>query len=148
MWDVLCFWWIWLLLWKLERWCCSIVASYYAHRGGVSVLGNDCGVFYTSCGSVSSDNKWYYGAALSFILHIILFMVVVLTLVMTVVHSMLLPTVVLLLSTGMLVLLYITSYYTCRGGNSGNNYDCGAFYVNDAVASGTNWRIGAALSFI
>ena len=75
-------------------------------------------------------------------------MVVVLTLVMIVVYSMLLLTVVPLLSTGMLVLLYITSYYTCRGGNSGNNYDCGAFYVNDAVASGTNWRIGAALSFI
>lgn len=72
-------------------------------------------------------------------------MVVLLILVSIVVFILYIALLLILLCIGTVVLLYITSYYTCRGGNCGTNYDCGAFYVNDTVASGTNWRIGAAL---
>ena len=83
------------------------IASYYPIRGGHCNDGFRCGILFVSAnGSISLAYWTDDGAALSLLLHIILFMVVVLTLVMIVEYSMLLPTVVLLLSTGMLVLLY------------------------------------------
>jgi len=63
-------------------------------------------------------------------------------------HSLLLQAMFFLLSIGVLVLLYIASYYALRGGPSYYGASCGAFFVLGALGSGTAyWNYGAALSF-
>ena len=57
--------------------------------------------------------------------------------------------VLLLLLIGIAVLIYHTSYYSLRGGGSGTDANCGAFFVVTlAIVSVTHWYYGAALSFI
>ena len=63
-----------------------------------------------------------------------------------VVRFMLLPSIVLLIPTGALVLLYRYTHYTSRGGRSGHGSNCGSFSVNtNDTVSGTLWGLGAAL---
>jgi hypothetical protein len=91
----------------LEKWCCSIVASYYVRRGGNTSDGNGCGIFNVLC--VLADGAfWPIGAALSFkpYIHIMLFVVIVLAMVPLVVSFLLVLTLLLLLQVGTLVLLY------------------------------------------
>ena len=56
-------------------------------------------------------------------------MVVVLTLVHIVEHSLLMVVILLILPTGVLELLYCSSYYTRRGGASDHGNECGAFSI-------------------
>lgn len=52
------------------------------------------------------------------------------------------------LQTGVLVLLYYSSYYAIRGGYSGYGANCGVFFIVAGTgAGGYSWYIGAALSF-
>ncbi len=80
-------------------------ASYYPVRGGASGTGFSCGLYITNMSIHDNFNGYFIGAALSFILHIILFAVVLLTLVPIVVYSLLLPIVVLLIPAGIMALL-------------------------------------------
>ena len=60
----------------------------------------------------------------------------------------LLPILVIIITIGTLALLYCSSYYAFRGGDSSRGAVCGAFCVYaDNSASYTSWRSGAALSF-
>jgi hypothetical protein len=89
----------------LVQWCCSIVASYYARRGGRSGNGAVCGSFFIVALSTASNIDWDAGAALSSLLHIILFVAMLLMLVPVVVNSMFLHIIVLVSILGALVLL-------------------------------------------
>ena len=77
-------------------------------------------------------------------------MVVLLTLVSIVVPSMFLLTLVLLVLTWPMVLLYyMTSYYVLRSAASGNGTFCGTFYIGASTAAGnTGWIAGATLSLL
>jgi len=82
-------------------------------------------------------------------LHIILIVVVILIVVTFVEHSLLVLVIMLVLPSGDMALLYCASYYTLRGGYSGSDVFCGAFYINVRTAfSAGSWSIGAALSFV
>ena len=75
-------------------------------------------------------------------------MVAILAMVFIVVHSMFMLTVMLLIFTGELVLLYQSTHYACRGGSSSFGTYCGTFSVVTVYGVGsTYWLIGAALSF-
>ena len=76
-------------------------------------------------------------------------MVAILAMVFIVVHSMFMLTVMLLIFTGELVLLYFwNTHYACRGGSSSFGTYCGTFSVVTVYGVGsTYWLIGAALSF-
>jgi len=50
----------------LGCWYCSIIASYYALRGGGSSYGAGCGAFYVTARHSSGATNWVFGAALSF----------------------------------------------------------------------------------
>ena len=54
----------------------------------------------------------------------------------------------LVLQTGILVLLYIASYYVRRGGNTSDGNGCGIFNVLCVLADGAFWPIGAALELL
>ena len=79
--------------------------THYTVRGGNSTAGLYCGSSLVHFAVSPSIYNWHVGAALSFILHIILFAVVLLTLVPIVVYSLLLPIVVLLIQAGIMALL-------------------------------------------
>lgn len=80
-----------------------------------------------------------------------MFIVVVLLPVVSLVDlSLFLLTVMLVIQSGTLALLYhssnITSYYIYRGGDSDHRALCGAFFVySSTVASIAGWVVGAAL---
>ena len=75
-------------------------------------------------------------------------MVAILAMVFIVVHSMFMLTVMLLIFTGELALLYQSTHYACRGGSSSFGTYCGTFSVVTVYGVGsTYWLIGAALSF-
>lgn len=74
-------------------------------------------------------------------------MVVDLYMVSVVGHSLLLQAMFFLLSIGVLVLLYIASYYDYRGGASYGGVDCGIFFIGLGNSLGTSWVYGTALSF-
>ena len=82
------------------------MTSYYALRGGDSSSDAYCGIFSVFVYYDDSYARWYLGAALSSLLHIILVVEVVLVMVPFVGPSLLLLSVLLLIQTGMLVLLY------------------------------------------
>ena len=65
-----------------------------------------------------------------------------------VVLSVLLVAVLLVVSTGVVVLLYHCTHYACRGGHSSNGTICGAFFVSPGLSvTDKTWHVGAALSF-
>ena len=123
-------------------------ASYYAQRCGRSSFGNGCGIFYIDLRTLNSNAGWICGAALSFILHIILIVVVVLALVPIVACSLLMGVLLFLVLAGLLALLYIiASYYPRRGGTSGDGVFCGIYYTDYSGSDSIiRWFIGAALS--
>ncbi len=130
----------------------AVFLFYYTHytlRGGPSDLGSDCGLFSIVFTSSPGNQSWNRGAALSFILHIILYVVVFLLLILIAVHSLLMLPLLQLLLIGTMALLYCASYYDLRGGHSGYSNRCGMFYVIAGHAfSNSSWGHGAALSFI
>ncbi len=108
------------------------------------------GIFVVRCDYSISWIHWGYGAALSFILHIMLNVVVLLPMVPIVVRSMLMRTMVLVLAPGAaLSFKLIASYYYIRhGGFSNCGTPCGAFCVHALYAfSDSGWSVGTALSF-
>lgn len=121
--------------------------SYYSRRGGDSSSGYNCGAFYVidSVGAYSAG--WSLGAALSFGLHIILFVVVVLSMVHIVELFQLLLMLVLVMVLGTLALLCRCTHYTLRGGASSNGAACGVFCVLGGNSAGAYWYSGAAISF-
>ena len=80
--------------------------THYTVRGGNSTAGLYCGSSLVHFAVSPSIYNWHVGAALSFILHIILFAVVLLTLVPIVVCFMFLWLTAFLGQAGVLVLLY------------------------------------------
>ena len=84
------------------------LSTHYPLRGGFSLDKDKCGIHYISLNAGHTVSAWVYGAALSFksYIHIILFVVVIPAVVYIAVHSLLLLLSLLLLSTGLLVLLY------------------------------------------
>ena len=74
-------------------------------------------------------------------------MVAILAMVFIVVHSMFMLTVMLLIFTGELALLYQSTHYACRGGSSSFGTYCGTLLIdNGDVASYASWTRAAALS--
>lgn len=51
----------------MDCWCCSITTSYYARRGGLSSLGDFCGISFVALYDKADAARWVFGAALSFI---------------------------------------------------------------------------------
>ena len=85
---------------------------------------------------------------LFFIVHIILHVVVFLVMITLVDSPVLLPILVIIITIGTLALLYCSSYYAFRGGDSSAGANCGAFSVAANAGVGfTYWGAGAALSF-
>jgi len=123
------------------------MSTHYTLRGGYSSLGTYCGVFCVRANTGADDYSWRIGAAL-LLLHIILFVVVVLALAPLVERFLFLRTMVLVIPTGSLALLYCASYYAFRGGLSDAGAYCGAFCVSARYSfSYAYWYYGAALSF-
>lgn len=79
--------------------------THYPSHGGSSSTGASCGVFIVGANAAAGLTYWACGAALSFMLHIILFVVVILAMVPVVVDSLLMPVAVLVIPTGALALL-------------------------------------------
>ena len=136
-------------IYGLVLWCYSIVASYYAYRGGPSSDGYACGMFYIPFNGTPSFANWHRGAALC--VHIILIVVVILTVVHFLVHSLFLFSLLLLILAGVLVLLYhlyAYTHYALRGGDSRYGDICGVFCILINTASNvTYWPLGTALLF-
>lgn len=126
-----------------------LFSTHYAVRGGVSNLGAYCGAISLSFFNLSTIKNWWCGATLS-LLHIILFVVVFLVVMTIAVYSLFILTMLLVLHTGTIVLLYnMTSYYALHGGASYSGIACGSFCVNCSAAfSTTSWAFGAALSLL
>ena len=82
------------------------LCTHYAQRGGRSTDSAGCGLFFVAGGSAFSHINWFFGAALSFVLHIMLFVVVFLTLVPVVERFVFVLLLVLLVSSGSVALLY------------------------------------------
>ena len=89
----------------MVSWCCSIIASYYSMRGGISIDDLYCGIFCNSIGNYYGRSGWSVGTALSLV-HIMLFVVEILEIMITVVHSIFMLTVLILILIWALALLY------------------------------------------
>ena len=81
-------------------------ASYYTRRGGASNGDTNWGVFLIDVRGDASNQWWNFGAALSFILHIMLIVVDLLVMDMLVVCFIFLLMEPLILLIGIVVLLY------------------------------------------
>ena len=124
------------------------MTSYYALRADSADGDFRCGIYMIYLAVNGLNKGWGTGAALSFILHIILIVVVVLALVPIVVCSLLMGVLLFLVLAGLLALLYCSSYYTYRGGVSSHGTGCGAFFVSASIGAGhANWYVGAALYY-
>lgn len=42
-----------------------LYSTHYTHRGGASLSGINCGVFFVAADPIASSTSWGYGAALS-----------------------------------------------------------------------------------
>ena len=120
-------------------------------HGGHSGVGADSGAFCIFINAVAIMSAWAIGTALS-LLHIMLFVVVLLAMAPLVGFSMFMLTIVLVMPTGSLALLYhlkLSTHYTLRGCHSNNSSASGTFsvYISGTVGFGL-WGVGAALSFI
>lgn len=76
-------------------------------RGGYSDHGAYCGAFCIDSAEPASYFYWAFGAALSFILHIILFVAAIVMMVFVVVYYLFQLMDLFLLLTGLMVLLYL-----------------------------------------
>ena len=122
--------------------------THYDARGGCSDRGSTSGAFNILSNGETSWYDWFRGAALSFKLHIILFVVVFLAVAPLVVHFVYLLILLLLILVGFMVLLYHCTHYAFHGGHSDHSNNCGAFSVYVTVAaSHAYWTDSAALSF-
>ena len=117
-------------------------------HGGHSGVGADSGAFCIFINAVAIMSAWAIGTALS-LLHIMLFVVVLLAMAPLVGFSMFMLTIVLVMPTGSLALLYhlkLSTHYTLRSGGPGNNDYCGSSVVLLRFEStNTHVTYGAAL---
>lgn len=90
----------------VEFWCCSKIDTHYTLRGSDTVRGAYCGTFCNRLNDTYGDRYWHFGAALPFILHIMLIEVDLLVMDTLVVCFIFLLMEPLILLIGIVVLLY------------------------------------------